>query len=254
MSTTAATSTIAQNLSRVLSKIQSCASSPSNNVTLIAVSKTKPSNALLECYESGQRHFGENYVQELIEKSKELPSDIHWHFIGHLQSNKVKSICQIPNLYMVHTVDRQKIAKALNSAMSEVQKQQKLQAENNNRSKLKVLVQVNTSGEDSKSGCEPSDTIQLCKYVIDQCPFLELCGLMTIGDLTNSKSTLDYNPDFEKLVSLRGEVCQELGIDQSQFHLSMGMSSDYELAIKYGATFVRVGSTIFGERDYSQTK
>lgn len=239
--TTATTSLIAQNLSRVLSNIHNIA--PPNHTpltpTLIAVGKTKPANLLMECYQNQQRHFGENYVQELIDKSKVLPSDIHWHFIGHLQSNKVKSICQIPNLYMVQTVDRQKIAKALNSAMSELESR-----------KLKVLVQVNTSGEDSKSGCPPEETVALCKYVIDQCPFLELCGLMTIGDLTNSKSTEDYNPDFEKLVSLKGTVCQELALDQNQFHLSMGMSSDYELAIRYGATLVRVGSTIFGEREY----
>jgi pyridoxal phosphate enzyme (YggS family) len=210
------TSQIAQNLNRVLHSIVQVSSA--RPVTLVAVSKTKPASLLLEAYNAGQRHFGENYVHEILEKSKELPQDIKWHFIGHLQSNKVKQVCSVPNLYMVETVDRQKIAKSLNDAIKSQDR------------KLKVLVQVNTSNEESKSGCDPSETLNLCRYVINECPNLDLCGFMTIGDLSNSKRS-DENPDFEQLVSVRDSVCDELKLDKNNLELSMGMSSDYETAV-----------------------
>jgi pyridoxal phosphate enzyme (YggS family) len=210
-------SSVAQNLCRVLQNIAAC--SGNRKVTLVSVSKTKPTPMIVECYNASQRHFGENYVQELVDKARELPSDIQWHFIGHLQGNKVKTLCNVPNLYMVQSVDREKIAHTLNT---EIQRHSR---------RLKVLVQVNTSKETRKSGCQVDEALQLCKYIMDQCPNLEFCGLMTIGDPTNSKSTANYNPDFEKLLAVRDNICNELKLDKDKLEISMGMSSDYELAV-----------------------
>lgn len=205
-------------------------------VKIVAVSKTKPVYALREVYDAGHRCFGENYVQELVEKAPLLPEDIEWHFIGNLQSNKVKALLTgVPNLAMVQTVDDEKIANHLDHAVG-----------NLGRKPLKVLVQVNTSGETSKFGVEPSGCVDLAKHVSINCPNLEFCGLMTIG-------MLDYTStpeNFKTLVNCRSEVCKNLGIEEEQCELSMGMSGDFEQAIEMGSSIVRIGSTIFGPRDY----
>lgn len=227
-----------------------------HQVRLVAVSKTKPIDLIMAAYNAGQRHFGENYVKELCDKAKQLPKDIEWHFIGNLQSNKVKQlISNVPHLFMVETVDREKIADALNKAVAEIDRE--------GRDKLKVLVQVNTSGEESKSGVKPEDLVNLVKHVRDKCPNLQFCGLMTIGALEISRKAPSEHeqPDFAKLIECRKQVCEELGLSETSVELSMGMSSDYLIAVsiiikinkrnlqvEYGSTNVRVGSTIFGSR------
>ncbi|XP_059301087.1 uncharacterized protein LOC132053191 isoform X2 [Lycium ferocissimum] len=203
-----------------------------DDVRVIAVSKTKPISLITQVYEAGHRCFGENYVQEIIQKAPELPEDIEWHYIGHLQSNKAKQLLTaVPNLAMVHGVDNPKLDRAVSSI---------------GRQPLKVLVQVNTSGEESKSGVDPSNCIELAKRVKLDCPNLEFSGLMTIGrpDYTSTPE------NFKTLLNCRSEVCKVLGMSESRCELSMGMSSDFELAIEMGSTNVRIGSTIFGPREY----
>ncbi|KAL4618930.1 hypothetical protein ACB092_06G046600 [Castanea dentata] len=207
-------------------------------VRVVAVSKTKPVSLIRQVYDSGYRCFGENYAQELIEKAPQLPQDIDWHFIGHLQSNKAKSLLTgVPNLAMVEGVDNAKVANHLDRAVSSL-----------GRNPLKVLVQVNTSGEASKSGIDPSGCVELAKHVKLQCPNLEFSGLMTIG-MPDYSSTPE---NFKTLSNCRIEVCKALGIAEEQCELSMGMSGDFELAIEMGSTNVRVGSTIFGPREYAK--
>ncbi|XP_034697133.1 pyridoxal phosphate homeostasis protein-like [Vitis riparia] len=205
-------------------------------IRVVAVSKTKSVSLIREVYDSGHRCFGENYVQEIIEKAPQLPEDIEWHFIGNLQSNKVKPLLSgVPNLAVVETVDDEKIADRLDRMVATI-----------GRKPLKVMVQVNTSGEESKSGVDPAACVELVKHVALGCPNLEFGGLMTIG-------MLDYTStpeNFKTLANCRSEVCKSLGITEEQCELSMGMSGDFELAIEMGSTNVRIGSTIFGAREY----
>lgn len=216
---------------------------------LVAVSKLKPPELIIEAYEAGQRHFGENYVNELIEKGNhpnilEKCKEIRWHFIGHLQRNKVNKVLSIPNLHIIETIDNEKLATALHNSWPKFRKQ--------DNSKLKVMIQVNTSNEEEKSGCEVANVCPFVKHVIDNCQNLEFVGLMTIGmfgyDLTNGP-----NPDFLCLKECRNKVSEELNIDLTKIELSMGMSNDFEHAIEQGSTNVRVGSAIFGERPKKDT-
>ena len=211
---------------------------------LVAVSKTKPIAAILEAYSAGQRHFGENYVQELFEKSThpnilQNCTEISWHFIGHLQRKNVKLLTRIPNLYMCQCIDSQKIADTLN-----------YQWEKNNLSELKVLVQVNTSREESKFGCDPDSCSELVDYVIKKCPRLKFSGLMTIGMFGYNVETMGVNPDFMELIKCKHSLCRDLSLSSGDIELSMGMSSDYEHAIELGSDWVRIGTEIFGPRDY----
>ncbi|CAN6683109.1 unnamed protein product [Malus baccata var. baccata] len=226
-------------LRSVLQRVQQAAEKSARkaqDIRVVAVSKTKPVSLLRQVYEAGHRCFGENYVQEIVEKAPQLPEDIEWHFIGNLQSNKVKPLLTgVPNLAMVESVDDEKIANRLDHVVGSI-----------GRKPLKVLIQVNTSGEESKFGVEPSGCVELAKHVTLGCPNLEFCGLMTIG-------MLDYTStpeNFKMLANCRTEVCKALGIPEEQCELSMGMSSDFELAIEMGSTNVRIGSTIFGPREY----
>ncbi|KAL2473467.1 putative pyridoxal phosphate-dependent enzyme [Forsythia ovata] len=208
----------------------------SDRIRVVAVSKTKPVSLLRQVYDAGHRCFGENYVQELVEKAPQLPDDIEWHFIGNLQSNKVKPLINgVPNLAMVETVDDEKIANHLDRIVGSI-----------GRKPLRVMVQVNTSGEESKHGVDPAGCVELAKHVTLGCPNLEFSGLMTIG-------MLDYTStpeNFKMLAKCRSDVCKALGIAEEHCDLSMGMSGDFELAIEMGSTNVRIGSTIFGAREY----
>jgi pyridoxal phosphate enzyme (YggS family) len=165
--------------------------------------------------------------------------------IGGLQSNKCKQLAeQIPNLWCVSSVDSEKKA-------NELEKGRKALLEKDSEvEKLRIMVQVNTSGEESKSGVEPNETTSLCKHIIDKCPHLQLIGLMTIGAIARSKETTpeNENEDFVCLKDTRDKVAKELGWEQDKLELSMGMSADFEGAIGMGSDEVRVGSQIFGER------
>jgi PLP dependent protein len=230
---------VSRNIADVLQRVASaCARSgrDGGSVRVVAVSKTKPSDAVKACYDAGHRSFGENYVQELIDKAPTLPDDVRWHFVGHLQSNKAKALLEgVPSLAMLETIDSEKLANKVNNAVPE-----------RRANALDVMVQVNTSGEESKHGCEPADAVKLARHIVDNCPRLRFAGLMTIGmpDYTSRPEC------FETLVECRRHVCAELGLDESACELSMGMSGDFEQAIEMGSTNVRVGSTIFGAREY----
>ncbi|XP_066586377.1 pyridoxal phosphate homeostasis protein [Prorops nasuta] len=211
---------------------------------LVAVSKFKPTELVIEAYEAGQRHFGENYVNELIEKGTsqtlvEKCNEIKWHFIGHLQRNKVNKVLAVPNLYLIETVDSEKIAAALDNAWPKFRK--------SNDTKLKVMVQVNTSKEEEKSGCEINEVSKLVRYVTENCKNLDFLGLMTIG-MYGYDTAKGPNPDFIALKKCKDDVCTELNLDTKKVELSMGMSTDYEHAIEVGSNIVRVGTAIFGER------
>ncbi|XP_076656018.1 pyridoxal phosphate homeostasis protein [Halictus rubicundus] len=247
-------SVVAENLKIVCNKISvASAKRPLEYKTaeprLVAVSKLKSHELIQDAYEAGQRHFGENYVNELAEKGHHPDilakcNDIRWHFIGHLQRNKVNKLLNIPNLYVVETVDNETISSALNSSWSKCRKQDEL--------KLKVMVQVNTSKEEGKSGCQISEVCSLVKYIIDNCKNLEFMGLMTIG-MYGYDTAKGPNPDFLQLRECKYNLSKELGIDSTKIELSMGMSNDYEHAVELGSTNVRVGSAIFGERPKKDT-
>ncbi|KAK9515854.1 hypothetical protein VZT92_026456 [Zoarces viviparus] len=213
---------------------------------LVAVSKTKPPEMVVEAYRQGQRNFGENYVNELVDKASDpliLDScpEIKWHFIGHLQKNNVNKLLGVPNLFLVETVDSAKLADKVNSSWQRVR--------GGGAERLKVMVQLNTSGEQSKHGLPPEETVNTVKHIVSQCSALHFLGLMTIGSYGYDLS-LGPNPDFQMLLSRRQEVCDGLKLPLEGVELSMGMSTDFEHAIEVGATNVRVGSVIFGNREY----
>lgn len=214
---------------------------------VVAVSKTKSPELVRSAYDNGLRHFGENYAQELAEKANHpllsTLDDIRWHFIGHLQRNKCNALLSVPHLWMVETVDSIRLATTLNSSCH--RKQQLQQRPLSNR--LRVMVQVNTSREESKHGCPPESTVELVRHLQHKCAHLEFCGLMTIGAAGHNPSR-GCNPDFAALVELKEEVCQSLGLEPERVELSMGMSADFEAAIAAGSTNVRIGCSIFGER------
>ncbi|EAS29893.3 YggS family pyridoxal phosphate enzyme [Coccidioides immitis RS] len=251
-------SALLANLSSVTSRI-SAASVPGSSVRLVAVSKLKPASDILALYNppTSHLHFGENYLQELLEKSKILPPEIRWHFIGGLQSNKCVTLARdVRGLWAVESVDTQKKATLLDKGWGERLKnhsaqQQQQQQGRAEPERLRVFVQVNTSGEESKSGVEPSQAVELCRFIREQCPRLKLEGLMTIGAIARSKATTPetQNEDFDCLRETRDRICQELGLEgEEKLELSMGMSEDFEGAIAMGSNEVRVGSTIFGAR------
>ncbi|KAK1222008.1 hypothetical protein PQX77_015187 [Marasmius sp. AFHP31] len=254
------TEELRENLAEIRERVSTTSASAPTSKTLVAVSKYKPASDILFCYEDGQRDFGENYVQEVVDKAKILPADINWHFIGTLQSNKAKLLASIPNLHTVQTLSSEKTANALNKALPE-----------DLNTRLNILVQINTSGEDSKSGVSPlsqasieseHELKQLAKYIILSCPRLKLQGLMTIGalELSLTASETEKNADFERLKETRDLLSDWLvkelgddakdkwGVDGGRLVLSMGMSSDFEAALKAGSDIVRVGTGIFGQR------
>ncbi|KAK6518403.1 hypothetical protein TWF506_005560 [Arthrobotrys conoides] len=215
-------------------------------VQLIAVSKLKPASDILALHAAasgGQEHFGENYIQELWKKYTILPTTISWHFIGGLQTSSISKLARIKNLYAVHSIDSAKKAVALNRLRPD------------GFPVVNVFVQVNTSGEDSKSGVEPQgeELWDVVATIRKECPKLNLLGLMTIGAIARSQAAKEgeENEDFVTLVKvaegLEERIEREEGV-KVELKLSMGMSDDFENAIGMGAGFVRVGSSIFGAR------
>ncbi|KAK2739284.1 hypothetical protein FQN57_006619 [Myotisia sp. PD_48] len=231
-----------------------------NPVRLVAVSKLKPASDILPLYKppTSHRHFGENYVQELVEKSKILPAEIKWHFIGGLQSNKCVTLArEVRGLWAVESVDTQKKASLLDKGWRErleltTQNGDSNTTADDSQRHLRVYVQVNTSGEESKSGVEPgAPAVDLCRFIRDKCPHLKLQGVMTIGAIARSKETTPEteNEDFVCLRDTRDLIEKTLALTGTeQLELSMGMSEDFEGAIAMGSNQVRVGSTIFGAR------
>ena len=224
---------------------------------LVAVSKFKPAPAVAAAYAEGVRHFGENYVQELIGKAAELPADIAWHFIGQLQSNKARGlVTSVPSLYCVESVDSEKLAALLEKGAAAAGRglaSDAIPSANGGVDEiplaarpLQVLVQVNTSGEGQKGGVEPGSAAGLAAFIIRECPHLAFRGLMTIGAADAAPTA-----SFAALVAERAAVCAALGPPwdaPGALELSMGMSGDFEEATEAGATSLRVGSAIFGER------
>jgi pyridoxal phosphate enzyme (YggS family) len=205
-----------------------------NNVTLVAVSKTKPVSAILEAYSIGQRDFGENKVQEILEKREHLPPDICWHFIGHLQTNKVKYIASF--VHMIHSVDSLKLLREINK-----------QGEKNNRV-IDCLFQFHIAKEETKFGMDLSDAREFLESE-DFSTFrnVRICGVMGMASFTDNNKTI--RGEFRSLKEIFATLKANYFVNDAYFtELSFGMSSDYELAIEEGSTMIRLGSTLFGDR------
>ena len=211
------------------------AKSDAAGVLLVAVSKTKSEEDILALYNLGQRDFGENYVQELIKKHESLPKDIRWHFIGHLQSNKVKLIA--PFVYLIHGVDSVKLLEVVNKEGEKIKR------------KIKCLLQVHIAKEETKFGFDLIEARQAITHVFVETSFsnIELCGLMGMASFTANQE--EVRQEFSSLKSLHEEIRSRVDVDKNSFSiLSMGMSGDYELAISEGSNLIRVGSLLFGAR------
>lgn len=203
-------------------------------VTLIAVSKTKPVETLKEAYDLGVRVFGENKVQELCDKYEALPKDIHWHMIGHLQRNKVKYI--IDKVDLIHSVDSLRLAETIEKEAAKKDLT------------VNILVEVNVAKEESKFGLAPEEVdnflVEIAKF-----SHIRVCGLMTIAPFVENAE--ENRVVFEHLHKLSVDIASKNVDNGNVSILSMGMTNDYEIAVEEGATIVRVGTGIFGERDYS---
>ena len=226
---------IQQNISSIRAHIP-------EGVTLICVSKFHPMEAIMEAYECGERDFGESRVQELLPKYEALPKDIRWHFIGHLQTNKVKQI--VPFVHMIHSVDSVRLLETINREAEKIQR------------RVKVLLEVHVAKEETKSGFSPEEFLSLASSPIAHSspserpiaqrasyPWVEICGLM--GMATNTDDEAEWHRCFREIASLSSKL-STLNTKQ----ISMGMSDDYLVAIEEGSTMVRIGSTIFGSRGY----
>jgi pyridoxal phosphate enzyme (YggS family) len=201
------------------------------NIILVAVSKTKPVEDILSLYDFGQRDFGENYVQELIEKEKQLPKDIRWHFIGHLQSNKVKQIISL--VHLIHGVDSLKLLKEINKQSEKVNKI------------TNCLLQVHIAQEETKFGLDEEEAnLIISEFENLKMSNVNIAGLMGMASFTNDENQI--RKEFKYLKSLR----EKFSIVNFQLSiLSMGMTADYKIAIEEGSNMIRVGSLIFGSRN-----
>ncbi|KAJ1611371.1 hypothetical protein OIY81_811 [Cryptosporidium canis] len=230
---------ILKNYVNIKNKIHEYCSDLECSPELLVVSKYQSEESIMLLHEkANQQIFGENYVQELLEKSKNLPKSIKWHFIGHLQTNKVNSLLSIDNLEVVETVDSIKLAEALNKA-----------CKTKGRPQLKVMIQVKTSGEENKSGAQISQVLDIFEYITSECDCLKFHGLMTMGN-----SDISFTDGcFKMMVSLKNTIQQRISnppyTDKClECRLSMGTTRDMEIAIKNYSNELRVGSAIFGER------
>lgn len=208
------------------------------DVTLVAVSKTKPISDLQEAYDAGQRIFGENYPQEMRDKHEALPSDIQWHFIGHLQTNKIKYI--IPFVTLIHSIDTANLLEAVNK-----------EAKKHNRV-VDCLLQFHIALEQTKFGLDMDEAKALLdSEAFQQMENVRICGVMGMGTFTDDMD--EVRKEFKHLRSIFETLKKDYFADQPQFkEISMGMSEDYPIAIEEGATLIRVGSKIFGARIYQK--
>ncbi len=204
------------------------------NVTLVAVSKFKPVQMLTEAYDAGIKDFGENYVQELVDKHEQLPDDINWHFIGHLQSNKVKYLA--PFVHLIHSVDSFKLLKEINK-----------QAAKNNRIQ-NCLLQVYIAEEDTKTGIEEAELRELLNSEeFKSFNNIKVLGLMGMSTFTDDEKQV--RTEFNKLKTIFDSLKDNVTPNLELKIVSMGMSGDYEMAIEEGSNMVRIGSAIFGNRN-----
>ncbi len=207
--------------------------------TLVAVSKTKPIEDIKALYDLGQRDFGENYVQELSDKAAALPKDIHWHFIGHLQSNKVKYIA--PFVHLIHGVDSFKLLLEINKHAAK------------NGRVIDVLLQMDIADEETKFGMDEKEIIELLQYYEAQKDTLQsvrICGLMGMATATDDESQI--RSEFVRLHNFFMNLKKSTFLGRAYFSVcSMGMSNDYKMALKEGSTMVRIGSLLFGSRNYT---
>lgn len=229
---------IKENLEQVRKNIvEACraAGRDPNEVTLIAVSKTKPVSLLREAYDADARCFGENKVQEIMDKYPQLPEDIQWHMIGHLQRNKVKYI--VDKVAMIHSVDSLRLAETIEQEAAKHNVQ------------VPILLEVNIAEEESKFGLNKKDVLPLIE-TIAEFPHIRVQGLMTIAPyVENAEENRDY---FRQLKKLSVDIAAKNINNVNMSVLSMGMTGDYQVAVQEGATMVRVGTGIFGERNYAQ--
>ncbi len=201
-----------------------------SSATLVAVSKTKPAEDIRKLYDLGQRDFGENYVQELVSKQPQLPEDIRWHFIGHLQRNKVKYIA--PFVHLIQSVDNEKLLKEINK-----------EAQKNNRI-IDVLMEVHVAKEETKFGMDKTEVIHLLKETSNY-PNARIRGIMGMATFTDD--TIQVEKEFNELHRIFQD--SRLQYPNEEFNiLSMGMSADYPIALRCGSTMVRIGSLLFGKR------
>ena len=209
-----------------------------NGVTLICVSKFHPIESIQAAYDCGERDFGESRVQELLLKQQALPADIRWHFIGHLQTNKVKQI--VPFVHMIHSVDSVRLLEVINREAEKIGR------------RIKVLLEVHVAKEDTKSGFMPEEITSL-NTKLSTLNYIEICGIM--GMATNTDDQKEWRRCFREIKSIANTlspIVQRVSHSLQSEHpiISMGMSDDYLVAIEEGSTMVRIGSSIFGNRDY----
>lgn len=204
---------------------------PVDDVRLLAVSKQQPADAVRAAYAAGQRRFGENRVQELVAKARDLTrlDGLQWHLIGSLQTNKVRDLLAVPNLVLVHSLDRARLADELQRELERAGR------------RLDVLLQIHATDEPTKHGCAPGDAAALLEHVQSRCPALGVTGLMAMGPLAG-----DALPTFQRVVSLCDDLRRRSGLEMPV--LSLGMSGDLEAAIAAGSTLVRIGTAVFGTR------
>ena len=208
-----------------------------NGVQLVAVSKFHPVEALREAYDAGQRLFGENRVQELVAKAPQLPDDIRWHFIGHLQKNKVRAL--MPHVSVIESVDSVKLLQLIEKEAARIDRT------------VDVLLQLHVAQEETKSGFSVDEVLEAGEAgeLTENLPHVRVCGLMAMASLTDDMEQVAREFDL-----VRRTYCtlKDGCFDESEYfnHLSMGMSDDWRVAVKYGATLVRIGTAIFGEREY----
>lgn len=212
-------------------------------VTMVCVSKFHPAEAIMEAYNAGERDFGESRVQELLPKYEALPKDIRWHFIGHLQTNKVRQI--VPFVHMIHSVDSVRLLETINREAEKIQR------------KVRVLLEVHVAKEETKSGFSPEELEQLRikNFELSNCfPWVEVCGIM--GMATNTDNVEEWRRCFREIKVLAAHLSPitDSVASDTRPQISMGMSDDYLIAIEEGSTMVRIGSSIFGERNYQTTK
>lgn len=232
-------SNIQENIKHIKQQIVKFANDVKRNpadISLLAVSKTKPITDIIEAYAEGQRQFGESYAQEACEKIDQLKAmgyhDIEWHFIGPCQSNKTKIIAE--HFDIVQSVDRAKIAQRLNDQRPA------------NKGALRIMLQINISAEDQKSGLTPEEVPALVNYITDNCPNLIIIGLMGIAE--NTTDNTEIKQQFDLLASIRQNLNPKYPSIQE---LSLGMTHDMAIAIAAGSTMVRIGTAIFGARNYN---